>query len=151
LKPSDQLVELAKRAEAKLSEVFDVPAVLPFASEAVDLARTHPDSRHDFENEFTAMRALAPVEFVQVCMHALRWPNLRTIFEERSRLAIEQNDWSAIADYGKYLDAFEDDWKDAWTFYSSFWQDGHPLITSKNGLSSRLVIFMKRSARSSSP
>lgn len=120
LKPSDLLVELASRAEAKLSEVFDAPAVLPFASEAVDLARTHPDSRQDFENEFAAMRKLAPVEFVQVCMHALRWASLRTIFEERSRLAIEQNDWSAIADYGKYLDAFEDDWEDARTFYSSY-------------------------------
>lgn len=35
-------------------------------------------------------------------------------------MAIEQNDWSATADYGKYLDAFEDDWEDARTFYSGY-------------------------------
>jgi hypothetical protein len=35
-------------------------------------------------------------------------------------LAIAQDDWSAIADYGKYLDAFEDDWEDAGTFYCRY-------------------------------
>jgi len=69
------------------------------------------------------MRGYAPREFVQVCVHALRWPELRSFYEEQSRLAIARNDWSAIADYGKYLNAFEDDWEDARTFYGLYFAD----------------------------
>jgi len=103
LKPSDELVELAKRVEEKLSQSFDAPDVLPFASKAVELVRSFPELRKDFELEFTVMQAYAPREFVQVCKHALRWPELPVFFEEQSRSAIERNDWAAIADYGKYL------------------------------------------------
>ncbi|MGJ7501316.1 hypothetical protein ACSFBF_13220 [Variovorax sp. ZT5P49] len=120
MRPSDQLVDLAKRAEHKLSEVFDAPEVLPFASKAIDLVASFPALREDFEHEFRTMRVYAPKEFVQVCIHALRWPKLRSFFEEQSRLAVARNDWSAIADYGKYLDAFEDDWEDARTFYGRY-------------------------------
>ena len=120
LRPSDQLVDLAKRAEHRLSVVFDAPEVLPFAAKAIELIGSFPAMREDFEREFKTMRAYAPREFVQVCMHALRWPELRSFFEQQSRLAIAQNDWSAIADYGKYLDAFEDDWEDAGTFYCRY-------------------------------
>lgn len=100
--------------------VFDAPEVLPFAAKAIELIGSFPAMREDFEREFKTMRAYAPREFVQVCMHALRWPELRSFFEQQFRLAIVQNDWSAIADYGKYLDAFEDDWEDAGTFYCRY-------------------------------
>ena len=123
MKPADHLVDLAKSAEHKLGEVFDASEVLPFASEAIDLVGSFPALRKDFEYEFRTMRGYAPKEFVQVCMHALRWPELRSFFEEQSRLAIARNDWSAIADYGKYLDAFEDDWEDARTFYARYFVD----------------------------
>jgi hypothetical protein len=120
LRPSDQLVDLARRAEHRLSETFDAPDVLPFASKAIELVESFPAMREDFEREFRTMRAYAPKEFVQVCMHALRWPALQSFFEQQSRLAIAQNDWSAFADYGTYLDAFEDDWEDARTFYCRY-------------------------------
>jgi hypothetical protein len=66
------------------------------------------------------MRSYAPKEFARVCLHALRCPELQAFFKEQSSQAIARNDGSAIADYGKYLDAFEEDSEDARTFYSRY-------------------------------
>ena len=121
--PLEHLIGLAKAADATLSESFDAPDVLPFASEALALIERNPELRADFENEFLNMPAYAPTEFVEVCMHALRWPRIKEEYERRCRAAVARNDWRTEPVYRHYLEAFEDDWEDARDFYASYF---HP-------------------------
>jgi hypothetical protein len=118
--PVDQVIQLARDADAKLRVSFDAPDVLPFASAALELIAAHPELRADFESVFLEMPPYAPTEFVEVCMHALRWPNVRQEFEARCRAAVARNDWRAEPVYRHYLEAFEPDWEDAGDFYGSY-------------------------------
>ena len=70
--PPEQVMELAKAASRKLDETFNAPDVLPFTTEALSIIRSHPDLQATFEEAFLNMTAVAPPEFVEVCMHALR-------------------------------------------------------------------------------
>lgn len=118
--PVDQVIQFARDAEAKLSVSFDAPDVLPFASAALDVIAAHPDLRSEFESAFLEMPPYAPTEFVEVCMHALRWPNVRKEYEARCRAAVARNDWRTEPVYRHYLEAFEPDWEDATDFYASY-------------------------------
>jgi hypothetical protein len=120
--PVDQVIQLARDAEAKLSVSFDAPDVLPFASAALEVIATHPELQADFEAAFLEMPPYAPTEFVEVCMHALRWPNVRQEFEARCRAAVDRNDWRTEPVYRHYLEAFEPDWEDASDFYAPYFQ-----------------------------
>ena len=120
--PVDQVIQLACDAEAKLSVSFDAPDVLPFASAALEVIATHPELREEFEAAFLEMPPYAPTEFVEVCMHALRWPNVQREFEARCRAAVARSDWSNEPVYRHYLEAFEADWEDASDFYASYFQ-----------------------------
>lgn len=116
------LISLAKAAEAHIGTSFNAPDVLPYAADALTLIAANPDLRAEFESEFLAMHSYAPSEFVEVCMHALRWPDVRKEFEKRQREAIEKNDWRSEPVYRHYLEAFEDDWEDAKDFYAGFFK-----------------------------
>jgi len=118
--PVEQLVQLAREAESKLSVTFDAPDVLPFAAEALEVIAANPQLQAEFEAVFLEMPPYAPTEFVEVCMHALRWPNVRMEFESRQRAAVIRNDWRAEPVYRHYLEAFEPDWEDATDFYASY-------------------------------
>ncbi len=109
--PVEQLVQLAREAEAKLSVIFDAPDALPFASEAFEIIAANPELQGEFEAAFLEMPPYAPTEFVEVCMHVLRWPNVRVEFEARQRAAIARNDWRTEPVYRHYLEAFEPDWE----------------------------------------
>jgi len=56
---------------------------------------------------------------VEVCMHALRWTNVKLAFEQHHREVVAQNDWRRESYYRHCLDAFEDEWEDANDFYAS--------------------------------
>jgi hypothetical protein len=118
----DQVVQLARDAEAKLSVVFDAPEVLPFAIAALEIINDHSELRPAFELAFLEMPSYAPPEFVEVCMHALRWPRLKTEFEARQHAAVSRNDWRTEPIYRHYLEAFDDVWEDASDFYASYFQ-----------------------------
>lgn len=115
--PVEQLIQLAHQAEAKLSVTFDAPDVLPFSSAALEVIAANPELQGEFEAAFLEMPPYAPTEFVEVCMHALRWPNVRTEYEARQRSAILRNDRRTEPVYRHYLEAFEPDWEDASDFY----------------------------------
>ncbi|MDP3655279.1 MAG: hypothetical protein Q8R67_26765 [Rhodoferax sp.] len=118
--PVDQVIQLARDSEAKLSVSFDAPDVLPFASAALEIIAAHPELQKEFESAFLEMPPYAPTEFVEVCMHALRWSNVRQEYEARCRAAVARNDWRTEPVYRHYLEAFEPDWEDATDFYASY-------------------------------
>ena len=120
--PVDQVVQLARDAAAKLSVSFDAPDALPFASAALEVIATHHELRAEFEAAFLEMPSYAPTEFVEVCMQALRWPNVQREFEARCRAAVARNDWRTEPVYRHYLEAFEPDWEDASDFYASYFE-----------------------------
>jgi hypothetical protein len=118
--PVDHVIQLAREAEAKLSVTFNAPDVLPFASAALEVIAAHPKLQSEFEAAFLEMPTYAATEFVEVCMHVLRWPNVRAEYEARQRSAIARNDWRTEPVYRHYLEAFESDWEDATDFYVSY-------------------------------
>ena len=50
------------------------------------------------------MHNYAPSEFVEICMHALRWPAVREEFQKMQREAIDRNDWCSEPVYRHYLE-----------------------------------------------
>lgn len=120
MSPLDRVTELAKAANVKIYETYNAPDVLPFTSEALDLVRANPELRSEFEEAFLNMSGYAPSEFVEICMHALRWSKVKQCFEELHRAAIARNDWRAEPVYRHYLEAFEDDWDGAQTYAEYF-------------------------------
>ncbi len=122
MNPVEHVIQLAKEAEAKLSSSFNAPDVLPFAIEALESIAAHPDMKVEFERAFLEMPAYAPTEFVEVCMHALRWETVKAEYERRCRSAVARNDWRTEPVYRHYLEAFEDDWEDADDFYAAYFR-----------------------------
>jgi hypothetical protein len=120
--PVEQVVQLAHDANVKLCVSFNAPDVLPFTSAAISVIQANPTLRPQFEEAFLEMPSYAPNEFIEVCMHTLRWPNVKREFEARRSAAVERNDWRAEPVYRHYLDAFEPDWEDARDFYASFFR-----------------------------
>ena len=118
--PIEQVIQLARDADAKLSVSFDAPDVLPFTSAAISIIEKNPLLQPEFEAAFLDMPGYAPPEFVEVCMHAFRWPNVKHEFEARCRAAVAKNDWRAEPVYRHYLEAFEPEWEDAKDFYASY-------------------------------
>lgn len=122
MNPVERVIQLAREAEAKLSVSFDAPDVLPFAEEALKQIADHPELQAEFEQTFLEMPSYAPTEFVEVCMHALRWQAVKAEYERRCRSAVERNDWRTEPVYRHYLEAFEDNWEDADDFYASYFR-----------------------------
>jgi len=120
MSPLEEFVQLAKDAEAKISATFNSPDVLPFTTRALAIIQSNLDKRREFEHEFMNMSHYAPSEFVEVCMHALRWPAVKQEFERRQREAVERNDWRAEPVYRHYLEAFDPDWDDAKDFFVEY-------------------------------
>ena len=120
MSPIEELVQLARDAESKIGVTYNSPDVLPFTTKALAIIRRHPELQTDFEREFVNMVSYAPSEFVEVCMHVLRWPRVKAEFESRSRAAVERNDWRLEPVYRHYLEAFEPDWEDAKDFYAAY-------------------------------
>ena len=120
LNPIEQLQRNAKALAGR--DVFGADEVLPHAVKALQLVRAHPELRSAFGEEFIRMSAYAPPEFIEICMHELRWPEVRDEFSRRQSLAIAENDWRAEPVFRGYLAAFEDDWTDADDFYASYFR-----------------------------
>lgn len=123
MNPLLQLFQLAKEADAKLNITFNAPDVLPYAIEALEIIASHPELRAEFEQAFLEMPNHAPTEFIEVCMHELRWGTVMTEYERRYRSAVDRNDWSVEPVYRHYLESFEDGWENADDFYSSYFRN----------------------------
>ena len=118
--PVEEIVELARQADVKLSQSFNATDVLPFATKALSIIRAHPNLQSEFERAFLEMPSYAPAEFVQVCMHVLRWTNVRREFEKRQESAVAANDWRREPVYRNFLEAFDSGWEDAQDFYAEY-------------------------------
>ncbi|MCV2355567.1 hypothetical protein LNV09_15585 [Paucibacter sp. B2R-40] len=124
--PPEHIVKLADAAELKLAESFNASDVLPFADAAISIIKAHPHLQAEFEAVFLELPGRAPVEFIEVCMHALGWPNIKHEYESRCHTAIARNDWNAERVYRHCLEAFEPDWEDARDFYASYFLHQDP-------------------------
>ncbi|MFM8899749.1 MAG: hypothetical protein ACKOF9_07355 [Burkholderiales bacterium] len=78
MNPVERVIQLAKEAEEKRSVSFDATDVLPFSTAALKQIADHPELQAEFEQVFCEMPGYAPTEFVQVCMHALRWEKVKS-------------------------------------------------------------------------
>jgi len=120
--PIQQVEQLAREARVVLDDTFNSPDVLPFASKAIEIIEANPTLRSAFEQAFLKMEQYAPSEFVEVCMHAFQWPNVKAEFEARCRSAVLRNDWRAEPLYRHYLEAFEPEWEDAQDMYLPYFK-----------------------------
>lgn len=121
MSPLSEVAQLARDADIKLDETFNSPDVLPFASKALDIIAAHPELQASFEIGFMNL-SYKPREFIEVCMHALRWPRVKAEYERRYRDAVARNDWNAERVYRHCLDAFEPNWEDASDFYAEYFR-----------------------------
>ena len=118
----EKFQEISVAAATHLAVTFNAPDVVPFGQSALDLIAAHPEDRPAFARAILAAidrPDSCDVWFVQFCVHALRWPELKAEFEAMSRTAIASNDWARIQRLGHVLDAFEDSWEDASDFYTA--------------------------------
>src|SRR4051812_17613415 len=96
-------------ASDKLDKALCPPDVEQEMAEFLHAALDHPEER-----EFAANLLMAPGspwEFVQFCIHGLRWPELREFVS--ASLRKDQDNPRAWGIWQELLEAFEDDWEDA--------------------------------------
>ena len=102
--------------------------LISFGSALIDIARQNPGCKSDFVDEFNAMIVADDFgpggPFVEFCMHALRWDEVRNFIEELHIAAISKPDWRAEPYYRHLSEAFEDEWDDANDIYASYFRRG---------------------------
>jgi hypothetical protein len=113
-----QARELFAKAAAALAAVTSPSEAEPQMSRFLQYAKAHPERRAFIIELFTGSLASreCPWEFIQFCLHGLRWPEMRALFEQRKA---EAADVDERAFWMRMLDAFDDDWEDA-EFYQEF-------------------------------
>jgi len=115
MKPIEEFFHLAREAELKShSEDWrGDPDMEPFCLRIVELARAHPQLRSDFGEGFKKVvrdHTLGDWEIILLCMHILRWSEIKDWAEMRRRECIAKNDWRGEPVYRRILEAFEEDW-----------------------------------------
>jgi hypothetical protein len=115
MKPIEEFYHLAKEAELKSrSEDWrGDPDLEPFCLRIVELARAYPELRLEIGDGFKKVvrdRALGDWEIILLCMHILRWPEIKDWAECRRRECIASSDWRGEPVYRRILEAFEDGW-----------------------------------------
>ena len=128
MEPLEHFRDIAKSCAERLGQTFNAPDLIPFGQAILALISKHPELRSAFGHEFV-VAIQSPDKFdrwlIEFCMHALRWPELKTEFEKMSAAAIAQNNWNLIQPLQHVLDAFEDNWEDANDLYAEhFLQSG---------------------------
>ena len=121
MSPIEELYRLALAAELKTrSEDWrGSPDMEPFCLRIVELARAHPELRSGFILGFQRIvreRGLGDWEIIILCMHLLRWPEIKAWAEEQHRTCIAEQDWRGDSVYRCILEAFEDDWDERQIF-----------------------------------
>jgi hypothetical protein len=116
--PIDQFYKLARDADAtqKSEDTRGFPDLEPFCLKIIDLTKTHPTFRADFVDAFKSVvndASLGAWEIIMLCMHLLRWPEIRDWSEKRRSECIAANDWRGEPVFGAILAAFDDNWEDA--------------------------------------
>lgn len=123
MSPIDEFDALSVAATKRLAKTFNAPDVIPFGSAALGLIAAHPELRHVFAQRLLGC-ALEPERcdpwFLQFCVHGLRWPELKTVFQTMHSHALAKNDWSSIPNLAKALAAFDENWEDAKDFYDAY-------------------------------
>ena len=115
MKPIEEFFHLAHEAEL-ISHTVDWrgdPDMEPFCLRIVELARAHPELRSEFSDGFKMIvhdHRLGDWEIILLCMHILRWPEIKDWADIRRRECIAMNDWRGEPVYRRILEAFEEDW-----------------------------------------
>ncbi|WP_027469771.1 hypothetical protein [Deefgea rivuli] len=110
----EKIQELARDADIAITESANVATAIPFCIEALTIINGHPHLRTQFVGALTQINY---PEFPSICIHALRWPELKVAFEEKYSKAVSMNDWRGESAIRPILEAFDDDWSDAKDFY----------------------------------
>src|SRR5690349_3661727 len=113
--PVEEFYHLALEADRKLGskESRGDPELEPFCLRIVALARAHPDLRTEFANAFKKIvrdRELGAWETILLCMHILRWPEIKDWATSCHTECIATNDWRGEPVYRQILEAYEENW-----------------------------------------
>jgi hypothetical protein len=85
----------------------------PFCLRIIQLARAHPELRSEFGAGFKRLvhdHSLGDWEVVLLCMHILRWPEIKDWAETQRRDSVAKNDWRGEPVYRRILEAFDENW-----------------------------------------
>jgi hypothetical protein len=123
MNPIEQIAQLEKQAEIVLAERANCSDIIPFCAEAISLMQSQPNLNNEFVNLLSSMSC---PEFIAVCVHALRWPNLNQAVLQKYNRAVEQNDWRAEGALRTVVDAINPNWEDARDFYSDYFHNLNP-------------------------
>jgi len=113
------LEKLFCKASTALSMAASPGDVEPEMAEFLHLVRAHPEARTFVVELFK--RSLGkpggPWEFIQFCLHGLRWPEMYEFLQ--AARAKDINNMRARPVWEHLLSAFDDDWEDA-EFYKEY-------------------------------
>jgi hypothetical protein len=112
--------DIASKKVALSGEPFDAEAEMV---QFLNTVRAHPQERgfvfELFKRSLADRSRPSDWEFIQFCLHALRWEEMREYLADLLTKAVAQNDWRGVPIWNHLLEAFSDDWDDA-EFYKEF-------------------------------
>jgi hypothetical protein len=112
-KTRQELRRLFDAAAARSLSAVDQPEAEPEMSRFLHAVTAHPEQREFSAQLFTEslVPRRAPWEFVQFCMHALRWPEIRNFIRAKRAEDVEARGARSSTVWDSLLEAFEDHWE----------------------------------------
>jgi hypothetical protein len=85
------------------------PEMMDFLREV----KAHPEQRNFVANLFngSVIPRLTPWQFIQFCMHDLRWPEVRDFIRQEKAKDVQAHGARSSTVWDNILEAFEDNWK----------------------------------------
>lgn len=121
-KEKDIFHETFEQASKKLDETFNSPDLIPFGEKILKIIESNPSDIHEFEQYFIDVweSGRGSHELIAFCMHALKWPNLKSYFQSKHTEAVKTENWRAWHCLEDILEAFDNNWEDAQDFYAGY-------------------------------
>lgn len=94
----------------------------PYLLSALQAIKSRPECREEFIAVFRGLLdggTRGPWEVLPFCMHELRWPEVKSLVDERLDTAVKANDWRIINMLASYRDSFTDEWDD-WVLFDYY-------------------------------
>jgi hypothetical protein len=117
-----RLRELFDAAAAKSLAVMNQDDAEPEMVRFLRMVRAHPEERAFVMKQFTDTFSESfymrrePWEFLQFCMHDLRWPEMREFIREKRDQDVQKRGSRSSGVWNDILAAFEDNWDGAKLF-----------------------------------
>lgn len=113
--PIDEFYSLTLEADRALMSdtTRGDPELEPFCLRIVALTENYPELRSEFVQGFKTVVNNADRgawEIILLCMHILRWPEIREWAEASHVKCIQANDWRGEPVFRRIMDAYKDNW-----------------------------------------